>query len=144
MKALTLTQPYASLVACGAKKVETRSWKTSYRGPLAIHAAKTFAGIGGMNGAWGFYFVNGVHDVLRSHFGYKSPRDLPLGAVVATVELVDVDTTWNVGQSIDNFERIYGDYGPGRYAWVLENLKRLDTPIPAKGRQGLWEWRQPR
>src|SRR5690348_17556570 len=42
MKALTLTQPWASLVAIGAKRIETRSWSTSYRGPLAIHAAKGF------------------------------------------------------------------------------------------------------
>lgn len=40
MKALTLTQPYATLVAIGEKRLETRSWRTSYRGPLAIHAAK--------------------------------------------------------------------------------------------------------
>ena len=42
MKALTLTQPWASLVACGAKTIETRSWRTPYRGPVAIHAAKGF------------------------------------------------------------------------------------------------------
>src|SRR6266567_3747703 len=40
--ALTLTQPFATLVAGGAKHLETRSWSTSYRGPLAIHAAKGF------------------------------------------------------------------------------------------------------
>lgn len=40
MKAITLWQPWASLIAIGAKKYETRSWKTNYRGPIAIHAAK--------------------------------------------------------------------------------------------------------
>lgn len=40
MKAITLTQPWATLVAIGAKRIETRSWATRYRGPLAIHAAK--------------------------------------------------------------------------------------------------------
>ena len=44
MKALTLTQPWASLVAIGAKRIETRSWSTPYRGLLAIHAAKGFPG----------------------------------------------------------------------------------------------------
>ncbi len=39
MKTLTLTQPYASLIAFGAKRIETRTWATTYRGPLAIHAA---------------------------------------------------------------------------------------------------------
>lgn len=42
MKALSLTQPWATLVAIGAKRLETRSWSTTYRGPLAIHAAKRF------------------------------------------------------------------------------------------------------
>jgi activating signal cointegrator 1 len=42
MKAITLTQPWATLVAIGAKRIETRSWPTNYRGPLAIHAAKGF------------------------------------------------------------------------------------------------------
>ena len=41
MKAITLTQPWATLVAIGAKRIETRSWRTFYRGPLAIHAGKT-------------------------------------------------------------------------------------------------------
>lgn len=40
MKAITLWQPWASLIACGAKTIETRSWGTPYRGPLAIHASK--------------------------------------------------------------------------------------------------------
>ena len=40
MKAITIWQPWASLLACGGKRFETRSWATSYRGPIAIHAAK--------------------------------------------------------------------------------------------------------
>lgn len=42
MKTISLWQPWASLVAIKAKRIETRSWYTSYRGPLAIHAAKVF------------------------------------------------------------------------------------------------------
>lgn len=40
MKALSLWQPWATLIANGAKQIETRSWSTSYRGPILIHAAK--------------------------------------------------------------------------------------------------------
>lgn len=40
MKALTISQPYASLIARGEKFVENRRWPTPYRGPLAIHAGK--------------------------------------------------------------------------------------------------------
>jgi len=41
MKAITIHQPYASLIACGAKIYETRSWATKYRGKIAIHAGKS-------------------------------------------------------------------------------------------------------
>jgi hypothetical protein len=84
MKALTLTQPWASLVAIGAKRIETRSWSTKYRGPIAIHAAK---------------------DMPRSArlFAYRDPagqvlneggillggdcKELPRGAIVAVARL---------------------------------------------------------
>lgn len=39
MKALSLRQPWASLIADGRKTIETRTWRTRYRGPLAIHAS---------------------------------------------------------------------------------------------------------
>src|SRR5262245_34467015 len=42
MKALSLWQPHATLMTVGAKKIETRSWATDYRGLVAIHAAKRF------------------------------------------------------------------------------------------------------
>ena len=42
MKALTIWQPWASLIAGGAKQYETRSWATQYRGPIAIHAAARY------------------------------------------------------------------------------------------------------
>lgn len=43
MRAITLMQPWASLIALGAKRYETRSWKTHYRGPLAIHSSRDFS-----------------------------------------------------------------------------------------------------
>lgn len=45
MKGLTLTQPWAELVAIEAKRIETRSWRRTYRGPIAIHAAQGLAGL---------------------------------------------------------------------------------------------------
>ena len=49
MLTLTLTQPYATLVAIGAKQIETRSWYSSVRDDILIHAATTYAGVGGKN-----------------------------------------------------------------------------------------------
>ena len=40
MKAISLTQPWASLMALGCKTIETRCWPTKERGYIAIHAAK--------------------------------------------------------------------------------------------------------
>ena len=44
MKALTIQQPWASVITMGVKTIETRSWSTKYRGPLAIHAGLTQKG----------------------------------------------------------------------------------------------------
>jgi hypothetical protein len=41
MKALSIKQPWANLIASGEKTIETRTWKTSYRGPLLIVSSKT-------------------------------------------------------------------------------------------------------
>src|SRR3712207_3561005 len=43
LKAITLHQPWATLMSVGAKMWETRSWATDYRGKIAIHASKTFS-----------------------------------------------------------------------------------------------------
>lgn len=153
MKALTLTQPWATLVAIGAKRIETRSWSTPYRGPLAIHAAKGFP-------KWARKFtVDPVcYEAVRYHGARNDagqrPADLlsayPLGYVLATCNLVNciptevVDNAGNVfGVSLETLsaqERAFGDYAPGRYAWILENVKELKTPVPAKGSLGLWDW----
>ncbi|MBE3040483.1 MAG: ASCH domain-containing protein [Chloroflexi bacterium] len=154
MKAFTLTQPWATLVAIGAKTIETRSWRTNYRGHLAIHAAKTM-------GEDDFYLIQTkpFFQALENILDLKDPRylvkdgkvyGLPLGCVIATCELVQCfiihpfqsgfcpedHSKW----VITHDERSFGDYTPGRYAWILENVKPLPEPIPAKGALGLWNW----
>lgn len=154
MKALTITQPWATLVAIGAKRIETRSWSTSYRGPLAIHAAKGFptwakesceedlfwAALMANYPSWERTFVNIPSTVL------------PMGRVVATCNLVDVlpmEATGCLPGVFDDYpeldtpqERAFGDYAPGRFAWVLEGAVKLHEPIPAKGALRLWGWTQ--
>lgn len=157
MKALTLTQPWATLVATGAKRIETRSWSTSYRGPLAIHAGKGLGPVGGRSG---------LMDLCRREpfltklvaAGYLGTPMLPLGAIVAVVELAwVVPTTWvsATGRTtvhsvagpaefeLADQERAFGDYTPGRYAWLLRDIRALPTPIPARGGLGLWDWTPP-
>lgn len=143
MKALTLTQPWASLVALGAKRIETRSWRTPYRGSLAIHAAKGFP-------KW-------ARDTcLDSPFDKELAGDeLRTGVVLCTCRLIacvptrelqenrviEVDHIAGCGDFfMSDLERAFGDYSPGRWAWLLADVKRLETPIPAKGALGLWVW----
>jgi activating signal cointegrator 1 len=143
MKALTLTQPWATLVAIGAKRVETRSWSTSYRGPLAIHAAKA------LPWSWSEFnptrepaFAEALGDLAPlNNYGSPDLACLPRGVVVATCDLIDVvqiDAYLRV--QLSEAELAFGDYSDGRLAWLLANVKQLDEPVPAKGRLGLWEW----
>lgn len=114
MKAITLWQPHASLIAIKAKQIETRSWATSYRGPLAIHAAKTKRNIG-------LFGKEPFISVLVEDGGYMLTT-LPFGAIVATCTLSSVVTTTIAlyGGLTDN-EKAFGDYSPGRFAWILED-----------------------
>lgn len=136
MKAITLTQPWATLVAIGAKRLETRSWRTSYRGPLAIHAAK---GFGSRE-----EFVAMCRQPLFARAlvaaGFQTPASLPLGAVVATCQLVNVHRTEEIRDSLGEQERAFGGYDDGRFAWELEEVRALPVPIAARGAQQLWEW----
>lgn len=154
MKALSLTQPWATLVAIGAKCIETRSWNTNYRGPLAIHAAKRWT-----PAVVDLAFKEPFKSVLNNA-GYKLFSQLPRGVIVATCELVSVHEIryatnkffgweWD-GPDGTKFsfplteqEKWFGDYTPGRYAWLLHNVARLPEPIPACGALGLWEWNKP-
>jgi hypothetical protein len=158
MKALTLWQPYASLIATSAKRIETRSWYTAYRGTLLIHASKNVQPemklIWGSLNNWDFCDV--ATSVLEDHWiaditGEKNYllEELPAGVIVGSVELVGCEPItdipclycqdgkeWEVlpGQP----EYLFGDYTEGRWAWLLANPKRFNRPIPAKGMQGLW------
>ena len=143
MKALTLTQPWATLVAVGENSIETRSWGTSYRGPLSIHSAKGFP-----RDARELCRMSPYREALRSH-GYTDALSLPLGAVIALAELVDV-MTFTRGTLRDvraraksgefpTHEADFGDFSPGRYGWVLKDVRALREPIPARGMLGLWE-----
>lgn len=131
MKALSLTQPWATLVAIGGKRFETRSWSTKYRGPLAIHAAKGFP-------AW-------AKECCEEEF-YKPALDglaLPLGMVVATCRLVNVHHVEDVRCQLSKREIAFGNYDDGRFAWELSGVRMLAIPLPAKGSLGLWSWQPP-
>lgn len=140
MRAISLWQPWATLVALGLKQFETRHWVTDYRGPLAIHAAKRWTK------EQSHFTMQLLADpvvgyVLRQ-FGYAAPDKLPLGAVVCTVRLAKILNTEYVlaTDQVGIIEQMLGNYSIGRKAWLLLDVKRLDPPVPAIGHQGFWEW----
>ena len=126
MKTLSLTQPWAQLVVIGAKKFETRSWTTTYRGPLLIHAAKGFP-------ASAKFFA-------RTEFTLgRLPARIARGAIIGRVVLKNIYRTEEIASTLTPLERLYGDYTPGRWAWELADTQMFETPIPYKGSLGLFE-----
>ncbi|HRT84383.1 MAG TPA: ASCH domain-containing protein [Bacteroidales bacterium] len=146
MKAITLWQPWASLIATGAKKIETRSWPTKYRGPLAIHASQKWNDeLSSMLCIWQIQgglapLIGKPLDLTGMSWPGVKDEHLPRGAIVAICNLVDCVPTDSMTQKQIEYEKYFGDFSPGRYAWILEDVKKVDIPIPAKGKQGLWEW----
>ena len=163
MKALTIQQPWASLITMGVKTIETRSWSTKYRGALAIHAGLKKADIFENELIW--------QPLLDPDRVGRLRTTLHLGAVVATCELVDVVPIFTVhgifaAYGASNRPRVeaegdeaaysksgdgdwqdisdqvpYGDFSPERFAWILSDIKPIE-PIPVKGHQGLWNWEE--
>lgn len=135
--ALSVLQPWASLLAVGAKQIETRSWFTPYRGPLAIHASKRFTMADQLLlKDRRFYSALSPHYALN---GYGLPH-LPTGAIIAVADLVDCLSTNDPDQipPQDSDEFWFGDYTVDRWMWRFENLRRLEIPIKATGALGLW------
>lgn len=137
MKAISLHQPWASAVAIGLKKYETRSRLTHVRGRIALHAAKrrTFDQMC----MWDDFMQI---DSIR--FAFEDTLDLefdmlPFGAIIATADLVDCIPTGTAKPKLRYPELLLGCYDPNRFAWKLENVQRLKTPIPFKAHQGWFE-----
>lgn len=113
MKALSIRQPWAWLILAGPKDVENRTWRTRYRGPLAIHAARRLDEV----------YVPRFADLLAE---IGLPEDYPRGGLVGMVELVDVvtasDSPWFCGP----------------YGFVLANPRPLPF-VTCRGLPGIFE-----
>jgi hypothetical protein len=137
MKVISLWQPWATLVAIGAKQYETRNWRTDFRGPIAIHATQSVS-----SECWRICKAEPINTLLRRG-GYAPGRCswrgcLPMGCIVAVADLVDCVGT--DGYPASSIERALGDWNSGRFGWHLENVRCLEgsRPVYCKGAQGLW------
>lgn len=116
MKALTVCQPFAERIRLGLKPIENRTWSTSYRGQLAIHAGKS-----------------------RSWLQPGDDRRYPgmvFGAVVCLVELYDCVDYLNLPRELEDHEDAFGPF-----CFLLRNVQPIE-PVYVRGMQGLWEWKR--
>ena len=138
MKVISLLQPWASLVILNAKQWETRSWGTTHRGLLGIHASAKKPS----------RREKAMFEQDSNFKKFISDTDLlPYGALIGKTTLTEVyDTTW-VLQNRELFpeynwqnEFAFDDFSPNRFAWQLKNITPLKHFLPMKGTLGLWEY----
>ncbi len=115
MKALSIRQPWAELIASGRKTIETRTWTTRYRGAILICAGQS-------------YMVKGCFD----HLG-RNPLDSELGVAVAIAELYGVAT-----MAAEHEAAAMVKASPSLFAWYLRGIQRI-KPFPVKGKLGLFD-----
>ncbi len=149
--AITLHQPWASLIALGLKTVETRSWPAPARlvgQRIAIHAGKRLVRQPG----------DAIERELRVRLGENWRVIVPTGAVLATAVLAGMvrvshidlssrhavhDDSTEVGCAAGRGRTLidpWGDFSAGRWLWFLDDVEALPEPVPAGGHQGFWRW----
>lgn len=129
MKVLSIMEPWASLISQKIKYIETRSWKTNYRGELYIHAS--------------LKSIKKSDEHINSILSLLKDNKLKYGYIIAKCRLVDcvyMDNNFIENLDKNSNEYICGIYSYGRYAWILEDTKKLDNPIFAKGHLGIWNY----
>jgi len=128
MKALTICQPYAELIVSGKKLVENRTWSTTYRGPLLIHAGKSKK------------YMRGVKELFEAN-GQQIPN-MDFGAIVGECHLV---ACFHIEQILTGRQPERWSYlsehihCEGPFCFVLEEIQRFAKPIPFVGSLGFFD-----
>jgi hypothetical protein len=135
MKALSFYEPYASLLAIGAKKIETRSGQIkykNYRGPIFIHTSSKTP-------KWALNLCQ-ENPYIKSDLEAANIKEFTLGAIIGMVTIYDVISLDGYNPGVPEIH--FGDYSPGRIGLLMKNPVRFRKPIPWKGHQGLWNFEQ--
>ncbi|WP_026986538.1 ASCH domain-containing protein [Fodinicurvata fenggangensis] len=118
--ALSIRQPWAWAILHAGKDIENRDWRTRYRGPVCIHAAK---------GCTQEEFYSAASCIGWERIPASSPRDFLRGGIIGTAEIIDCvevsDSPWFVG----------------RFGFVLANARPVDF-ILVRGALGFFNWRE--
>lgn len=126
MKAITIKQPFATLIAEGLKEYEFRTWKTKYRGDILIHAGKS------------------VDKATMKKFAYLNLH-YPLGCFVAKATITDCVEVNDEKRGVlrkKNFAIYEGTTENNSwhgYGFKIENVVKI-APVLASGKLGLWEY----
>ena len=123
MKALTIKQPWASLIVNNYKKYEFRTWKTNYRGKVLIHAGKTI----------------GNKDIYN-----KYDLEYLKGAIIGEAYITDciqINSTFKK-KLLEENEELYRNANLNEYAWKLDKIKKYENPIYINGKLGLWNFKK--
>lgn len=124
MKAITVRQPWAWGLIHGAKRIENRTWATSFRGRLAIHAGLSWAAIDGTQPSdWAELFPD-----------LPPWPQLVFGAIIGTVEVYDCVPLASAPP---------GPFTLGPVCWLVRDPIPLKRPFPCPGKPGLFEVQVP-
>lgn len=130
MRILTVKEPFATLISKKIKTIETRSWKTNYRGEIYIHAG-----------------------IKKPEYSHKCDEFIRLaeqhsyspGFVLCRCKLIDcIEMTEEYIKEIkekQHINYICGEYAVGRFAWILDDIEIIE-PFFAKGRLGIWHYEE--
>ena len=123
MKAITIKQPWATLIMSGVKRFEFRSWKTNFRGDVLIHAGK------------------GLDKEAVVRLKKYLPDELPMGKILGKVTITDcipMSDEFAKMLSKENNDIYTSHSFSNNYGFQIENVEVFDTPIDAKGQLGFW------
>ena len=128
MKVLTIKEPFATLIMNKIKHIETRSWKTNYRGEIFIQAS--------------------ISKIKKEIYERKElvklfeSLDMHYGNIICKAYLKDciyMDEDFINKIKLNNQEYVCGHYDIGRYAWILDDIEII-KPIKVKGKLGIWNY----
>ena len=125
MKALTIKQPWATLIMQGDKRFEFRSWQTKYRGDLLIHAGKD------------------IDKEAMKRLAKYLPEELPYGKILGKVKLVDCIKMSPEFKELllkENSDIYTKSSFQENYGWQVTDIEVFENPIDAKGHLSLCEY----
>ena len=139
IKAISLHQPWASLIAAVGKTIETRHWappKDIVGTRIAVHATQQLMQLPKKT-------HQKYNQYVEQYLGPNWHESTPRGAVIAIATLKSAEQIDQYTKLPDEPELLFGDYTAGRWMWHLDEIVPLTTIYPCRGRQSFWNWPVP-